>query len=347
MANRSRKRESVRKIQEEKIIDNEDDLLEDEELDEEDTAAAKTIQTGYDNSRAAMMANAMNVMSSMNKDDLSNWLEQALSMANSKYLAKDIPDSAAAQNAATIQMKGAVKEDIEELFGTEELAEEFKEKATTLFEAAVSARVIAEVARLEDEFEERLVEEVESITESLTEQVDKYLTHVAEEWVAENEVAIETGIRAELAESFINGMKDLFEQHYVTVPEDRIDAVDALAEQIEELEQALNEQVNANIELAAILEGYGKEDLFDEISEGLAASQVEKFRTLTEGIDYEGDDDKYKRKLEIIREKYFGVKPSSKDVLNEEYEEDEEDHKVYLDESVKHYADIISQSSKK
>ena len=324
-------------------------------MDEE--SAADTIETHpSDASKSGMMAQAMTSMASMDKSQLS----QVLAIMNSKEFASSIPDDAAAKNAASIQMKGspqqaivanmqsAVKEDVAELFSGEQLSEQFKEKTAVLFEAAVNARVIAETQRLEEQYTEQLEEEVSDVVEQLTEQVDKYLSYVAEQWAEENEVAIESALRNELAEEFISGLKNLFAEHYVQFPEEKVDLIDSLSTRVSELEEKLNEQIDTNIELEQIVEQFNKHEIFNQLCEGLALTQVDRFRTLSEGVEFDGDEDNYRHKLQIVREKYFGIKPV-KSTLNEEVDiEDNEAQDVrYFEPQIANYAAAISRTIKK
>lgn len=315
-----------------------------EAMEGDNTSAASSIEAKpSDASKSAMMAQAITSMAAMDKSQL----DQVLAMMNSKQFASTIPDDAAAKNAASVAMKGAVKEDVAELFAGEQLSEEFKEKTAVLFEAAVNAKVIAEVARIEEEYETKLEEEVEQVTENLTEQIDHYMSYVAQNWLEENQVAIDTSLRNELAEDFIMGLRNLFAEHYVQFPEEQVDAVEALAEKVEELEARLNEQLEKNIEMSAIVEERNKEKIFAEVSEGLALTQVDKFKTLTEGVEFENNPDNYKKKLEIVKEKYFGIKQAPS-TLNEEVEEPTTTQEVkYLEPQIANYAKAISRTIKK
>lgn len=321
----------------------EEEVME-EAMEGDNTSAASSIEAKpSDASKSAMMAQAMTSMAAMDKSQL----DQVLAMMNSKQFASTIPDDAAAKNAASVAMKGAVKEDVAELFAGEQLSEEFKEKTAVLFEAAVNAKVIAEVARIEEEYETKLEEEVAQVTDTLTEQIDHYMSYVAQNWLEENQVAIDNSLRNELAEDFIMGLRNLFAEHYVQFPDEQVDAVEALAEKVEELEARLNEQLEKNIEMSAIVEERNKEKIFAEVSEGLALTQVDKFKTLTEGVEFENNPDNYKKKLEIVKEKYFGIKQAPS-TLNEEVEEPTATQEVkYLEPQIANYAKAISRTIKK
>ena len=323
-----------------------------EVIHEADAAsAAATLQTHPTpaSSRAGMMAQAMTQMAAMDVSQL-----QAI-LAQIGHEADNIPNGAAAQNKASVDAKGdvksamtaAMKEDVSELFGSEELTEEFKEKTAVLFEAAVNARVIAETTRIEEEYEVKLYEEVEAGIETLTEQIDQYLSYCAEQWLADNEVAIESSLRNEITEQFIAGLHNLFQENYMSVPEEQTDVVEALAGKVAELENKLNEQIKDNIELTDVLEQYTKEEILDEVSEGLALTQVEKLRTLSEGVDFDSVDS-YKKKLEIIKENYFKKNTVKTTLTEENYSIDEPGREVvYTDPSIRSYAQAISRTIKR
>ena len=205
--------------------------------------------------------------------------------------------------------KGAtsVKEDIDALMNGEELSEDFRAKATTIFEAAVTTRVAEEVARIEEEFEAKLAEQVEQNTQGIVEQVDGYLGYIAEQWIAQNEIALERGMKSEIMESFILGMKDLFEEHYVEIPEERYDVLGEMENTVAELEAKLNEQVEANIALTKSLTEAKQAELVKSISEGLTDTETEKFLGLVEELSFE-DVASFEQKLKTIRENYFTTK---------------------------------------
>jgi len=213
----------------------------------------------------------------------------------------------AAKNAATI----AAKEHMELMFDGEELSEEFKDKASTLFEAALHLTLTEAIQELDALYEAKLVEEVQALEEQTTlqiaelvEQLDKYLNYVAEEWVKENEIAIQSSLRSEVTEDFINGLKNLFVEHYIDIPEEKVDVVEELSNRVQELEEALNEKFNENIELVNLFNEKVSDEIFSEVAEGLAATQIEKLKTLSEGVEF-NDVDTFKNKLNVIKETYF------------------------------------------
>lgn len=214
----------------------------------------------------------------------------------------------------------AVQEDLAALFDGSELSEDFREKATVIFEAAINEKVSGVVASLEEQYEAALTEEVAAIEEALVEKIDSYLDYVVEQWVEENKLAIESGIKAEVVESFMEGLKGLFAEHYVDAPQEKLDVLAQAQSEVEELKTKLSASINENIELSKKLETAEAEKAFTEVSEGLAATQVEKLRTLAEGLEY-ADVSSYKKKLGMIKESYFAAKKveaNAQQQLNEE-----------------------------
>jgi len=233
---------------------------------------------------------------------------------------KDSSKAAKKDAGMPMEKLKAVQEDLAALFDGSELSEDFREKATVIFEAAINEKVSGVVASLEEQYEARLTEEVGAIEEALVEKIDSYLDYVVEQWVEENKLAIESGIKAEVVESFMEGLKGLFTEHYVDAPEEKLDVLAQTAAEVEELKAKLSASINENIELSKKLESAEAEKAFTEVSEGLAATQVEKFRTLAEGLEY-ADVSSYKKKLGMIKESYFAAKKvesNAQQQLNEE-----------------------------
>jgi len=203
-----------------------------------------------------------------------------------------------------------IDEDIEALVGGEELSEEFKEKTKTIFEAALRSRVSYIREELEAVYEERLIEEVEEIKETLENRIDSYLEYVADEWIQENALAVEYGIKEELSESFLSGMKNLFEEHYVQLPEEKYDVLQSMVEKLDEMETKLNEQIEKNITLNNRLSESVAVRIFDYVSEGLATTQKEKLASLAESVEFESEKE-YREKLEILRESFFPTRKAT------------------------------------
>jgi hypothetical protein len=197
-----------------------------------------------------------------------------------------------------------IEEDVNALLSGEDLSEEFQEKARVIFESALRSKVNEIKESLEAQYEERLVEEVVEISEALQERVDSYLEYVAEEWMTENQLSVEKGLKEELTESFLGGLKGLFEEHYVQIPEEKYDVLESMVEKLDEMETKLNEQIERNINLNKRLSESVADRIFDEISEGLAVTQKEKLASLAESVEF-GSDTEYREKLETLKESYF------------------------------------------
>jgi hypothetical protein len=194
---------------------------------------------------------------------------------------------------------------MDSLFDGEDLSEEFMSKAEVVFEAAVNERVTVLEEELKKAVAESYEEELEGFKAELTERVDDYLNYVVEEWMKENELAVETGIRSEVAESFIEGLKSLFETNYIDIPEERVDVLEKLVNENEEINEQLNEAINTNIELSKDLLGYQKAEIFAGAADGLSDVQIDRFASLAEGLEFEGAEE-FTNKLNVLRESYFG-----------------------------------------
>lgn len=204
----------------------------------------------------------------------------------------------------------SVKEDVDALVAGEELSEEFKEKAATIFEAAVMTRVNEAVARLDESYAIKLAEEVESIKEGLVEKVDGYLDYVVEQWLEQNEIALERGMKSEILEGFVGGLKSLFEEHYIEVPEEKFDVLGTLEEEVSELKAKLDEQFSANVELNGKIAQFERARIVEEQCEGLADTDKEKLLALAEELVFEGAET-FEKKVKTIRESYFTNKATT------------------------------------
>ena len=198
----------------------------------------------------------------------------------------------------------SVKEDVDALVEGEELSEEFKEKAATVFEAAVKSKMRSEVERIVEAVNSEKEVEVEAFKGELTEKVDTYLNYVVDEWTKENELAIERGLKGEIAEDFISGLKQLFEDHYIDVPDEKYDVLEAQSEKIAELEEKINEEIQKNVDIAQQNSGLVREQVIAQVSEDLADTEIEKFKSLTEDVDFV-DEESFKEKLATLKESYF------------------------------------------
>ena len=315
-------------------------------------------------SKIGMMNSLSGYMAGMSKDDCTRFFDQAMALIGKEasYLS---PNSNEKSNEASIRMKGSnavgksgptasmpmpkisVKEDVEEMFAGQDLTEEFKEKVSTLFEAAVSARVITEQVRLEEEYAAKLEEEVSEIAEEIISGLDTYLDYVVEQFMTENQVAIDSTLRNELMDEFIGGLKNLFAEHYFDLPSDKVDVVESLATKVEELEDKLNDVIVENVDLKRAVVITEKREVFEEAISGLALTQQEKFRALAEGIDFDGDVDIYARKLDIIKQTYFKTQRAESNIMTESFEESDKIENAVTDPSVNKYVQAISRTIKK
>lgn len=200
-----------------------------------------------------------------------------------------------------------IKSDIDALVGDADLSEEFKQKAATIFEAAITSKVKAEQERLQSEYDTKFEEEISKSKSELTEKVDSYLNYVVEEWMKENKLALERGIKGEIAEDFIGGLKKLFEDHYIDVPDEKYDVLEDQASKIEDLEKKLNEEIEKNVEMNKVNGSYKRQEIIDEHSKDLADTAKEKFDSLVEGVEYSSEED-FAQKVKTIKESYFEQK---------------------------------------
>jgi hypothetical protein len=215
-----------------------------------------------------------------------------------------------------------IEEDVNALLAGEELSEEFQEKARTIFETVIKSKVAEIKESLQASYEQALVEEIEAIKEGLTDRVDAYLEYVADEWISENALAVEHGLKTEMTESFLAGMKQLFEDHYVTIPEDRYDVIENMVDKLDEMEAKLNEQIERNVALNRRLAESVADVIFAEVTEGLALSQKDKLASLAENVEFDSEES-YREKLVTLRESYFpsrtaGTQRNASENLSEE-----------------------------
>ena len=209
-----------------------------------------------------------------------------------------------------VDLNAAIEEDVNALLSGEDLSEEFKEKAKTIFEASINAKITDIENQLNEQYEKALNEQVEEIKVELTERTDAYLEYVADEWLKENALAVENGIKTEMTESFMAGMKNLFEEHYVTLPDDKYDVLENMVDKLDEMETKLNEQIEKNVALNQKLGESTAQTIFNNVAEGLATSQKEKFQSLAESVEFESEES-YRGKIETLKESYFGQKKTT------------------------------------
>jgi hypothetical protein len=271
------------KMMEEDVeLDEEDYLEEDSEFEMTEELQAfidEMIEEGYD------------------EDQIAQAIEE-----NFEFVTEDLDEET--EEVPYYDYEVDMNEDIQALFAGEDLSEEFMNKAKTIFEAAVVAKMQSEIARLEEAYAATLEEEVETIKESLAENVDDYLNYVVENWVSENEVAIEAGLRTELTEDFISGLRQLFAEHYIDIPEDQVSVVEEMGSKIEELEIKLNEEIERNVELTNILSESVKNEIINNMTDGLTVTQAEKLKSLSEGVEFV-DEESFATKIQTLRENYF------------------------------------------
>ena len=242
-----------------------------------------------------------------------------------------------------------VQDDVKALLEGEELSEDFQKKATTIFETAIKSKVAAIKEELQESYATALVEELDEIKKGLTERVDSYLEYVCDEWFQENALQVETGLKSEMTESFLEGMKSLFEEHYVTVPEEKYDVLNSMVDKLDEMEGKLNEQIDRNVALNRRLAESNADGVFTAVSEGLADTQKEKLATLAENVEFESEED-YREKLETLKESYFPSKSSAPKSTSENLSEEVSTDEVISEEvapRMQAYLDILSRAAKK
>ena len=239
----------------------------------------------------------------------------------------------------------SVKEDVEALVsGDDTLSEEFKTKAATIFEAAVKSRVRSEIERIDDELKAEKETEIDSVKEEISKNVDTYLNYVVEEWTKENELAIERGLKGEIAEDFISGLKQLFEDHYIDVPDDKYNVLEAQSEKISELEEKLNEAIQKSVGLTSSNEQLVREQVISEVSEDLADTEIEKFKSLTQDVEF-GNEDSFREKLNTLKESYFPKPQTSSDTAIDD-EDGSTAQDVDTTDAMKTYMSAISRNQK-
>jgi len=241
----------------------------------------------------------------------------------------------------------SVEDDLNALIQGEELSEEFREKAATIFEAAINSKVKGIQEELTASYEEKLVEEVASIKEELKDRVDSYLEYVADEWIAENQLAVESGLKEEMTESFISGMKSLFEEHYVTIPEEKYDVIESMVDKLDEMEGKLNEQIEKNIALNKRLAESVSDVVFAEVTDGLAQTQKDKLAGLVDNVEFESET-AYREKLNTLRESYFPTKVAQRNTAENLTEEaGSTDYTSSVSPTMEAYLKTLTRVSKK
>ena len=310
---------------EEKI---EEEVVEEEKIEEDKLEEVKMPST-----KSGMIKALFDKVNGMKKEEVSSKWKELMDVAEAEDTGGPTPeDSDNKKDKVAVKgkkMKASdlpeinVKEDIEALVQGEELSEDFKTKASTIFEAAVYQKVMEvstkKTEELEEEYQKDLQEEIISCRDELTEKVDGYLNYVVEEWMKENELALDSSLRSEITEEFITGLKGLFTEHYIEVPEEKVDMVENLFDRVEELETKLNTKIEENVKVTNELNEYRKNKIVEEVSNDLADTQSEKLKELTEGVSMEeGDVEDFENKVKQIKESYFPSQVKKDEVISEE-----------------------------
>lgn len=349
-----------------------EDLEGAEESDEleEGTRAADSLKPNSNSvsdpkSKVEMMKSVIGAMGSMEKSDLVDFFNQVQSLygpgkdwgvgdkSGSNQATLKMKPSDAGSPGANVKMpmpKLAIKEDVAELFEGQDLSEEFKDKIANIFEAAIHARIVVETTRLEEEYEEMFNQRFEEINEELVSKLDTYLDFVAENWMRDNEVAIESSLRNELMDDFIDGLKGLFAEHYIEMPEEKVDIVESLIKKVDLLEGKLDEMIVENVSLKTVVNEDNMRKIFEEVASDLAMTQQEKFAALAEGLEFDGSIDTFREKLEIIKDKYFRVESGNHEydsgIETETFEGEMNEQVVHVDPSVNRYVQAIARTVK-
>jgi len=304
------------------------------------TAKDNTKKDPMPKTKAGMIAAMVQNMQGMNKKQL----VKAMAMYNNTDPeAFDGEPIAEEEVKDQVQVEVDFKDDLKALVNEEAtLSDDFKQKAETIFEAAINAKVNAEIDRLEEKYNEEVSEEIEATKKDLVEKVDSYLNYVVEGWMEDNKLAIQNGLRTEIAEDFMNKLKDLFTESHIQVPEDKVDMVDELADNVEELEAQLNDSTERSIKMAEELEGYKREFIIREASKDLAETQVEKLKGLAENVDFE-DEETFAQKVAQLKESYFAKTATTQ----EEIIEDDDTPTVEASGSMDSYLKAIKKTANK
>jgi len=339
--------EEGKKVAKEEDDDDEDDDDSDDEDDDDDVEEKKAVKESAAPSTKSGMINAMyKEMSKMNKSDLQAAYDKLMAQDDDE---EEVEESVDVNEDETVA-KGSTAEsydfeaDLTALVsGDETLSEGFQEKAATIFEAAVKSKVSAEIDRLEEEYKVSLEEETADIKSTMIDKVDGYLNYVVERWMEENKLAVENGLRNEISESFMEALKGVFVEHYIEVPESKVDLVDDLANQVRELEETLTQETESNIRLNESVQAFQRAEIIAQASKGLAETEVEKLKGLVEEVDFE-DAETFLKKVSTIKESYF-AKPIVQNT--EEIEPmNEESEEVELSASMARYSTAIKRTLK-
>jgi hypothetical protein len=345
-------------------ISEDEDLLEfksdDQQSEVPDSTASKTDEKKKGkgdampklNTKAGMLNAAMEKMGKMKKDELSATYKMVMSGMHKEEVETEdeVIEDQAPRELASISIDDIdVSDDVNALLSGSELDEEFKEKATTIFEAAVVSKVNEQLKKFAIEVESDAEVTRTEVTDELTEKVDSYLDYVVQEWMEENKLAIEQGVRADMVEDFLKGLKGLFEEHYVDIPEEKVDVVEELISKVDELEDRLNEQTDKNVELSSQVKEFEKDLVFSGSTEDLTDTQIEKLRGLAEGIDFTSAED-FSDKIKMLKKQYFEIDEETDTVINDDEKDpislDSEEEKESPTGAMANYMAAISRSAK-
>jgi len=272
--------------------------------------------------------------------------EETTASAEDVVSEEETSDEEVVSEEEVIEAEYDIEEDVDALLAGEELSEEFQEKARTIFETAIRTKVAEVQEELKVQYESTLEEEVTLIKEELTDRVDAYLEYVAEEWISENQLAVEQGLKAEMTESFLTGMRSLFEDHYVNIPEEKYDVTTAMVEKLDEMEYKLNEQIKSNIALNQRLAESVADAIFTDVSEGLALSQKDRLASLAENVEFDSEDN-YREKLATLRNSYFPENAGAQRDTSENISESSESIAQPVTGLMESYLDTLTRVSKK
>ena len=347
-------------------ITNQDEVLEEVEQQdelvetpEEEVQEEKIEEVKMPSTKSGMIKALFDAVNGMKKEEVTAKWKSLMDVAEAEDLGGPTPTDSDNEKDEVGKKKKKikasdlpeinVKEDIEALVQGEELSEEFKSKASTIFEAAVYQKVMETVTKkteeLEEEYSKNLQEEIISFRDELTEKVDGYLNYVVEEWMKENELSLDSSLRSEITEEFIGGLKGLFQEHYIEVPEEKVDMVENLFDRVEELETKLNGKIEENVKVTNELNEYRKNKIVEEISNDLADTQSEKLKELTEGVSMEeGDVEDFESKVKQIKESYFPSQVKKDEVISEDSvsSEEQEETPVKMNNIMEAYSKAIA-----
>jgi len=339
--------------------DEDDEGDDDSDDDDEEEESVKKEEVKIPPTKAGMIKALFDKVNGLKKEEVSAKWKDLMDVAEAEDLGGETPDDATPfgdtgkigkkKKKIKISMPEInVKEDIEALVEGEELSEEFKTKASTIFEAAVHQKVMeiatVKIDELEKEYQTNLQEEIVSFRDELTEKVDGYLNYVVEEWMKENEIALDSSLKSELTEEFMGGLKNLFTEHYIEVPDEKFDIVESLYDKVEELEGKLNSQIDDNVQVTSELNEYRKDKILEEVCEDLADTQSEKMKSLVEGVSYEEDADNFENKVKTIKESYFPNQTKQDENVEQESDASEAEETPEMNNIMEAYSKAIARN---